>query len=85
MSDLLKEDSVFAQGILSFAQGNSQSSQRSLGAGLCGSPLAYTVYLCGVNENYIKHTYINFISIRIVNSTIVLVSPDTINNLRNQI
>ena len=31
------------------------------------------------------HTYINFISIRIVNSTIVLVSPNTINKLRNQI
>ena len=30
-SDLLKEDSVFAQGILSFAQANYQSSQRSLG------------------------------------------------------
>ena len=31
------------------------------------------------------HTYINFISIRILNSTIVLVSPNTMSKLGNQI
>ena len=36
-------------------------------------------------SNAYIHTYTNFISIRIVNSTILLVSLNTINKLRNQI
>ena len=45
--DLLIEVSSFAQGILRFAQGSSQSSQRSLGDDwLMWTPLVYTVCLC---------------------------------------
>ena len=45
----------------------------------------YTTDFYIINLHTDIHTYINFISIRIVNSTIVLVSPNTINKLRNQI